>query len=96
MALDMNRTVHGAVLTAAYHRIHYVSGNKDGMSIDVRVYIDEATYTADANDHIKELSYRMADTDLDYANSTPWGGNNIYQAYEYLKALAEYSSATDS
>ena len=92
----MDRTAHGIALTAAYHKVHYVSGNKDNMHITVRVYVDAAAAAATPEDPVEELGYTMDVGDLDFAATTPWGGNNIKQAYDHIAGLAEYSSAVSA
>lgn len=102
MALQMNMTFHGVSVTGAYHRVDYISGNKDGLYVNVRCYKD-ATEAADPMAYLDEFSFKMADTDLvhdDGANDK----NYLKQAYEHMKSAAfddmsgvshDYTSATD-
>lgn len=91
----MDRTVHGIAITGAYHKINYVSGNKNRVHIDVRVYKDKATSDADSNDYIESLSYVMEDADMAHDGGAS-DNNYTKQAYSYLKGLAEYSTAVDN
>lgn len=103
MSLQLNHTHFGAVMTNAFHKVHYVSGNKDTLHVDVRIYENEAAKIADENNFAAEFSFVMSSTDLVHDDGAT-DKNYTKQAYEFMKAAAfndvrsvsrDYTTATD-
>lgn len=83
MALQKNETFRGLTATGAYHRIHYVAGNKDEIGVQVRVYKDAAT-AANLHDHFEEFSFKVEGANLSHDGSAS-DKNYTEQAYEFMK-----------
>lgn len=83
MALQMDHTFAGVLVSNAYHKINYISGNKDQLHVDV-VISKDATEDAAAN-HLDSFSMVIDGADLahdDGANDK----NYTKQVYEHMKA----------
>lgn len=101
MALQQNHTFKGVTLTGAYHRVEYVSGNKNELNVNVSIYKD-AIEAADKANSLDAFSFNIVDTDLVHDDGAS-DKNYTKQAYEYMKAAAfddasgvsrDYTSAT--
>lgn len=81
-----SKNIYGETLNfeAAYHKITFLSGNKEGINIQVTTYGD-----GDKKHVILERGY--------FFNPSVENGayDFIKQGYEYLKTLEEYSDAID-
>lgn len=102
MALQKDLTVHGVFITNAYHRVSYVSGNKEGLSIDIKCYKD-VTEAADSKAYLIEFGFTIPSGSLIHDNGAS-DKNYIKQAYEYMKSTTfedykgvthDYTSAVD-
>lgn len=72
-----------------YIVIDTISGNKDSMGIDVKVYVSEEAYDV-GQSYIENKMHSFVPDSSDSA------GNYHKQAYEYLKLLPEYERAIDT
>jgi hypothetical protein len=83
MALSKTiQTNFGFEIQNAYHRVSSVTiKNKTSMDVEVSIYADTDS---------KPVSVKGYLADYDLSSSNP-----IAQAYEYLKTLPEFDSATD-
>lgn len=89
MALSLRyETAQGVILDNAYIRIDDIGGNKERLSIRVRVYSSEEGFRAGKESFCEEL-YTLAPS---VADNSP---NFIRQGYEYLKSLPEYEMSID-
>lgn len=97
MALEMTDTVEGASLTDAYHKISHVSGNKDGLHVDVGIHVNSSEKA------ISSFSFKMEAGDMAHDDGAS-DKNYTKQAYEHMKAGAltdlggisrDYTSATN-
>lgn len=84
MALQQDLTVHGVTVTGAYHRVYYISGNKGGVSVDIRCYKD-ATEAVDPEAFLAEFAFNLPGGSLVHDDGAS-DKNYIKQAYEYMKA----------
>lgn len=90
MALLMNdyKLSSGLMSKEAYLKVGFISGSKENMSFDIKVYISKEA-SDEGLSTIEEFSVAfMPDT----ANESL---NYHTQAYVWLKTLPEYNNATD-
>lgn len=101
MALQLTDTYAGLTITNAYHKINHISGNKDKLTVDVKIYKDATE--AGNNNTATEFSFRMDSGDLTHDDGAS-DKNYTKQAYEFMKAAIftdlsgnsrDYTSATD-
>lgn len=81
-----SKTIYGQTLEfeVAYHKINFVSGNKEGINIQVITYADNMKeYVVQEKGYLFKPSVKNGAYDF------------IKQGYEYLKTLEEYSGAID-
>ena len=79
MALQLTHTVNGVTMTDAYHKVEYVSGSKDNLTVNVAI----SATSSDAK--MDEFSFKMESGDLSHDDGAN-DKNYIKQAYEFLKA----------
>lgn len=94
MALQMNYDFHGLTVTGAYHKVGYISGSKDKLNIDVKVYKDAAAASADPMDNLDSFSFSIQSGDLIHDDGAS-DKNYTKQAYSYLKAGVVSTSVGD-
>lgn len=82
MALQTNKTWNGITVQDAYLKIISYSGNKNTMSFAL------GCFASSSEEKMFSQEKHQCAVDLD-------GDNAVKQAYEYLKTLPEFSSATD-
>lgn len=101
MALLMDHEYAGIAVTGAYHKIAYVSGNKNELNVDVVVSKDSVEDAADNS--IEGFSFQMSNVDLVHDDGVT-DKNYTAQAYAFLKATVivdvtgvsrDYTTATD-
>lgn len=94
MALQKDLTLHGVSVTGAYHRVHFVSGGKSSLSVDIRCYKD-ATEAADESAFLDEFAFELPGGSLIHDDGAS-DKNYIKQAYEYMKAnpITDYSGVS--
>lgn len=81
-----NKNAYGQTLTfdQAYHKITFISGNKDSIAMQVTIY----------NNNNKE--YEIDKKDYGFIPSVDSTSKNfIQQGYEYLKTLDEFKDTID-
>lgn len=78
----------GIVVEDAYHKVVFIGGNKDILSITVGVFMSKAASDSKMNP-INQFSYSFIPS---VGSSAP---EFIQQAYEYLKTLPEFAAAVD-
>jgi hypothetical protein len=79
MALQKNHTVKGVNMTDAYHKVSYISGNKNGVHVDIQVC---ASSEDEAIDH---FSFKLEGENMSHAGDSD-DVNYTKQAYEHMKA----------
>ena len=89
MALQKTVTYKEVPMIDAYHRIHEMTGKKEGAGFSVRFTVEIAANSTSEVIEIKEcieyqFMYDLVSTD-----------NAITQAYDYLKTLPEFDGAID-
>lgn len=101
MSLQLDQTYAGILVADAYHKINYISGNKEKLHIDV-VISKDSTEDA-ANNNIEAYSFVMEASDILHDDSAG-DVNYTKQAYEFMKAAVfndlanvehDYTSAID-
>jgi hypothetical protein len=101
MALLKQHIFSGVVVNNAYHKIEYISGNKDGLIIDVSVSKD--AYENANGSIICKFSFVMASNTLSHDDDSS-DKNYTKQAYVFMKYNAftdlngnqqDYTTATD-
>lgn len=97
MALQLTHTVKGVTMTNAYHKVRYVSGNKEKLHIDIQVSASSSDEPLDNFSFVlpSESMYHTGDaSDVNYTK----------QAYEFMKSgvfsdlsgsIKDYTTATD-
>ena len=81
MALQLNTQFRGLNLEGAYYRVWSFNGNKNTLSFEVELCVN------DSNERLDSTTFNI-DYDIN-------GENPIKQAYLYLKTLPEFEGALD-
>lgn len=90
MALQLQNynLYNGLVSDQAYIRVDTVSGNKDNIVADIKVYVSQQA----SEENIPFIDQKFIDFT---PNVTEDSLNYHRQAYEYMKTLPEYAEAAD-